>query len=457
MSFSELSDLAARWAVRLGDPDRPTVVHLAKSPAYYQLAAAAFLHGRSFCPVDLRNPVARVDAIVSQLDGAIVVTDQPDRAAALAALGHEVIAADAPPALAPGTVVAAGADPRYWISTSGTTGTPKLVSVGHDSTVKFVDWSVPFYEVGPNTRWAQFSSIGFDLSIVDLLTALAGGATLVGVSTLAETARLNRFATQHAITHWHSVPSVIGYLLRGAPPTSLRLLSFCGEPLLRTQCVELRRSLPDARIVNTYGPTEGPLFCTAYEATDADLADHELATMPLGTPIPGWSLALVDDDQGSRIVLLGERLADGYHGVDDPAFGRVELAGVEMQSFDTGDYVRRHRHHLVFSHRRDRMVKVAGIRLDLGDVADACLRTGLDDAVVLLHDDALVACYEGVDGVRRALAADELADRIDRLRELLPDYAVPGRFAHIAAAPRNANGKVDRVALAEAFAAGTLS
>lgn len=457
MSFSALSESAARWAAHLGDPDRPVVIHLAKSAAYYELAAAAFLHGRSFCPVDLRNPVARVDAIVGQLDGALVVTDQPDRATALRSLGHEVLPVEAPPALAPGATVAVGADPHYWISTSGTTGTPKLVAVAHDATVKFVDWSVPYYEVDPHTRWAQFSSIGFDLSIVDLLTALAGGATLVGVSTLAETARLNRFVTQHAITHWHSVPSVIGYLLRGAAPASLRMLSFCGEPLLRAQCVDLRRALPAARIVNTYGPTEGPLFCTAYEATDDDLADTELTTMPLGTPIPGWSLAFVDDDQGSRIVLLGEQLADGYHGRDDPAFGRVRLAGADLQSFDTGDYVRRHRHHLVFSHRRDRMVKVGGIRLDLGDVADACLRTGLDDVVVLLHDDQLVACYEGVDGERRPLDADERPQRVDRLGELLPDYAVPARFVHVVTAPRNANGKIDRTALADWLADGTLN
>jgi non-ribosomal peptide synthetase component F len=452
MSYRDLADAAARWAAHFDDAGRPWVLHMGKSPVLYQLEVAAFRYGRSFCPVDLLNPVGRVASIAAQLDSVLVITDQPDRAEVLQTLGFDVelVGGDLP---TPQGEPVSGTDPRYLISTSGTTGTPKLVEVAHDATAKFVDWAVPYYEVGPGSRWAQFSNIGFDLSIVDVLTSVTAGATLVALSTMGETARLNRVVSDYGITHWHSVPSVIGYLVRGDRPlTQLRAMSFCGEPLLRSQCADLRRVAPQARLINTYGPTEGPLFCTAHEVTDAELADEGLTTMPIGAAIPGWVLDLVADDQGLRLTILADRLAEGYHGTSDAAFGQVERDGVVWQTFDTGDYMRQHGDHLVFSHRRDRMVKIAGIRLDLGDVTDACLRCGIDEPVVLLHDGSLVVFYEGVDGERRPMEGDAQLERASRLRQVLPDYAVPGRFEFVATMPRNTNGKVDRGELAERLA-----
>ncbi len=452
VAYGDLADVAARWAAHFDDAGRPWVLHMGKSLALYQLEVAAFRYGRSFCPVDLLNPVGRVASIAAQLDSVLVITDQPDRAEVLQTLGFDVelVGGDLP---TPQGEPVSGTDPRYLISTSGTTGTPKLVEVAHDATAKFVDWAVPYYEVGPGSRWAQFSNIGFDLSIVDVLTSVTAGATLVALSTMGETARLNRVVSDYGITHWHSVPSVIGYLVRGDRPlTQLRAMSFCGEPLLRSQCADLRRVAPQARLINTYGPTEGPLFCTAHEVTDAELADEGLTTMPIGAAIPGWVLDLVADDQGLRLTILADRLAEGYHGTSDAAFGQVERDGVVWQTFDTGDYMRQHGDHLVFSHRRDRMVKIAGIRLDLGDVTDACLRCGIDEPVVLLHDGSLVVFYEGVDGERRPMEGDAQLERASRLRQVLPDYAVPGRFEFVATMPRNTNGKVDRGELAERLA-----
>lgn len=448
MTYGDLADAAARWATRFAEVDRPWVLHMAKSPALYQLEVAAFRYGRSFCPVDLLNPVGRVASIAGQLERVLVITDQADRAEALRALGFDVELVDGQLPATRGEAHS-GTDPRYFISTSGTTGTPKLVEVSHDATVKFLDWAVPFYEVAPGSRWAQFSNIGFDLSLVDLLTSVAAGATLVALSTMGETARLNRVVSDYAITHWHSVPSVIAYLVRGGRSLDqVRMMSFCGEPLLRSQCAELRRVAPQARLINTYGPTEGPLFCTAHEVTDSDLADDGLTTMPIGSAIPGWRLELAADDQGLRLTILADRLAEGYHGTSDAAFGWETRDGVVWQTFDTGDYMRAHGDHLVFSHRRDRMVKIAGIRLDLGDVTDACLRCGIDEPVVMLYDGGLVVFYAGVDGERRPMEGDTQLERASRLRQVLPDHAVPSRFEFVAAMPRNANGKVDRGELA---------
>ncbi len=264
---------------------------------------------------------------------------------------------------------------------------------------------------------------------------------------MAERARLHRFAVQHRLTHWHSVPSMITNLVRGGALPDLRLASLCGEPLLRSEANALAAAAPQARLVNTYGPTEGPLFCTYHELSTEDLADERLATMPLGAPIPGYQLERVVDDGGTRLVILAERLAEGYHGLEDPAFSTVERDGRTLRAFDTGDYVDERAGQLCFSHRRDGQVKLGGVRLDLGEVADACARAGLVQPAVLFHDERLVVFYEGVD--ERAVALDDSTREplLARLRELLPVVAVPTDLRHLEALPHNLSGKIDRGAL----------
>ena len=53
--------------------DRPIVAYLHKSPVYYVFTACAFLHGVSYCPLDIEVPIERVLEIAGQLGGAMIV------------------------------------------------------------------------------------------------------------------------------------------------------------------------------------------------------------------------------------------------------------------------------------------------------------------------------------------------------------------------------------------------
>jgi D-alanine--poly(phosphoribitol) ligase subunit 1 len=441
-TFAELRAGAASWAAMLGGLERPLVVHVDKGPVYYALLAHLFLDGRSFCPVDRVNPAGRVRQICEQLDGSVLLTDDPSTAAALREHGIDVIDAATPTLEGIERTAAAHVSGRYYISTSGSTGTPKLVEVRHNAVLPIVDWAVPYFDIRPGDRWAQFSSIGFDLSIADAVFAWNAGAALVGIRTLAEVARLDRVVARAGITHWHSVPSVVPYLARdeASDLSSLRMLAFCGEPLLRAHCERVRARAPEARIVNTYGPTEGTLWCTYHEVTDADIADATLPSMPIGQAVPGWNLVYARGTDGARLVIAGEHLAEGYHGRPDPAFGTAVIGGHTFATFDTGDHFVFRNGRACFSHRTDQMVKVNGNRVDLGDVTDACARAGLDQPVVVFDGTQLVLFVES------ATPLDTSAV-LDSLRSLLPAYAVPSRHHVVARFPRTASGKIDRRAL----------
>ena len=193
----------------------------------HQISAVLCIH-RLFVPKS-RWTFARLISITpynafsmsaSQLAGALILCDNNEKLAQLHQDTEHCLKAEMPFELIEWELANEKANRQYreasyYIATSGSTGVPKLVQVFHDQTIPFIDWAVPFYEVNHNCRWGQFSSIGFDLSLVDFLTALCGGATLVSLSAQIDRIRPARAVLRSRITHWHSVPSLIPYFSAG--------------------------------------------------------------------------------------------------------------------------------------------------------------------------------------------------------------------------------------------------
>src|SRR5437868_1033484 len=153
---------------------RPFVAHLHKSPLYYAFTACAFLNGLDYCPLDISNPVERVLDVAGQLTGSLILCDDDEVFARLRERTQRCLkiglsTEDIKHGLAGVQEDDGGRVASYYIATSGSTGLPKLVKVPHERTTPFIDWAVPFYGIDRGTRWAQFSSIGFDLSLVDFL------------------------------------------------------------------------------------------------------------------------------------------------------------------------------------------------------------------------------------------------------------------------------------------------
>ncbi len=434
-----LFDELAPWA------DRPIVAYLGKSPACYAFTACAFLYGLDYCPLDPDNPIQRVLDVAAQLPHALILCDRDDVLAQLQRRG--VACRKLSSALDPATgwEQTARQHASYYIATSGSTGPPKLVQVPHERTAPFVDWAVPFYGIDAGTRWAQFSSVGFDLSLVDFLSVVCGGGTLVSLSAPIDRIRPAKTVLRSAITHWHSVPSMIPYFLRDTPEepgaAACRVFTFCGEPLLKVDARALARRYPGARIVNTYGPTEGTLFCSFYEYDGCDTATAE-SSLPIGQPIPGWNFVLLPDADGVRLVILSDNVASGYVGQGSARFATLELFGRPMRAFDSGDYVHQVGGQLYFSHRTDTMVKVHGNRIDLGEIEAAAKRSGLVNPVAFLADGAIGLAVEG--------APESTAETLSRLAAHLPRPSLPATVSFLPSQPRTVNGKLDRRAIQRA-------
>jgi acyl-coenzyme A synthetase/AMP-(fatty) acid ligase len=101
-------------------------------------------------------------------------------------------------------------------------------------------------------------------------------------------------------------------------------------------------------------------------------------------------------------------------------------------------------------------VKSRGYRIELGEI-EAALATleGIRESAVVAVES------EGFEGIAICCAfvpagSEETANELrQRLRRLLPPYMLPSRWQLMDSLPKNANGKIDRRALRELFAAGS--
>jgi amino acid adenylation domain-containing protein len=354
-------------------------------------------------------------------------------------------------------------DCAYILFTSGTTGVPKGVMMRHSSILRFNEWAVQYFQVGPNDRLSGNFALNFDPSLFDVYGTLLAGATLYQVPPELHLlpVALAQFVRDKRLTFWWSVPAVLAYLAKfdavrqGDFPSLTRVLwigEVCPTPILR----HLMRRLPQARFTNLYGPTETAIASTyhtlpALPETDAD-------DVPIGEPCPGEHTLVLDEARAplplgevGELNIGGVGLSPGYWGnprETDNAFWQRE----DGRWYRTGDLVRTGRDGLLyFVGRKDSQVKVRGYRIELGDVEATA------NAIGLLSEACVVAARnaEGVLICCAYVPQDKNSPTLETIRgELarrLPPYMLPSRWRAYAAIPRNANGKMDRPRLVRDF------
>ncbi|MGW7362877.1 amino acid adenylation domain-containing protein [Streptomyces sp. NPDC054841] len=464
---------AAAWIAAVqGTTPRRVALMTARTPDVFAAYLGVLALGAAIVPLSPDHPVRRsvdmcelaeVDLVVaSDVTSAATLVDAGLKApvVALDALGdfHESTGRPAPSSPANPDDIA------YIMFTSGSTGTPKGVPIRNRNISPFLESWIAAYEVGPGSRLSQVIGMTFDASVCDMFCAWGTGATLV-VPGRRDLHRPVDYIVDREITHWNSVPSVIaiaqglGHLPEGRA-TGLRHTILGGERVPAQLCAQWYRVAPNSLIHTAYGPTEVAIMCTTYPVP-AD-PDDRIATpndgTPIGRPYPGVEILILDEegfpaDEG-ELCLRGPQRFDGYldatqnlgRFVSTPV-GSAAAAPVDEPVvtadhwYRTGDQVRWTSGELVHLGRLDDQVKIAGHRMELGEIEAALTRLPEVEQAVVLADRRsgeveLVAVYRGT-----PLPAQELSRR---LRERLPRQMVPRRYRHVTEIPLNGNGKTDR-------------
>ncbi|CAA7617790.1 AMP-binding protein [Magnetospirillum sp. SS-4] len=446
-SYRDLVARAAGMAAALArfGPHPRVAILLPQGTDAYAAMFATLMAGGYYLPCNAASVPARLETILDLFRPDVVIASETGGLSLPE--GCEAMPPP-PPAAAPFS-------PRpphrlaYVIFTSGSTGLPKGVMIPRHALNHYAAWALEAMNPGPGDRWSQHPNIGFDLSVLDVYGALCSGAALHPLQSAMDRMLPGRFVAARRLTIWNSVPSVIDMMAKAGDLTpdrmaSVRLFTFCGEPLYAAQAAALLAANPAAAIHNTYGPTEATVSCTLARLNEAGPTSGSGDTVELGAAIPGMGLHLLPTDQGDELAISGPQLADGYW-LDEvrtrEAFRAITVDGREIRAYLTGDIVRRDAgNRLFFQHRRDTQVKIRGYRLELDEVNAAIRALGHPEAATVLVDGRLHAFVPAsggldVDGLRRAL------------EKRLDSHAVPGTIHPVAEMPRNANDKIDLAAL----------
>lgn len=354
--------------------------------------------------------------------------------------------------------------PAYVLYTSGSTGSPKGVTVTHANLAHYCDGLVSRLEMPSGMTFAHVSTLSADLGNTCLFVSLwtGGDLYLADEYERKDPAALASALTLHAVdvlkitpTHWRSVFAAFVKHMGDVSP--LRWLILGGERLQADLAAQTLESGITRRLVNHYGPTETTIGVTVHPIAPSMACVGSDAAVPIGQPF-GQTVLRVRCADGSyratdcegELYIGGPSVAQGYWKRADLTAERfVLLDHSQHRYYRSGDRVRIDQEGVItFLGRIDRQVKVNGHRVELEEIEHAVRQLpGVRQAVVvhLCHDDHdyLLCAYEGPSAV-----VGELRSHVQRL---LPSHMVPALFQDFESMPENANGKVDMAALRSAL------
>ncbi|MFQ3558862.1 non-ribosomal peptide synthetase [Streptomyces gramineus] len=459
-------NLAARLVARGVRPESVVAIRADRSPELVIALLAVLTAGGAYLALDPEQPQDRIERLLGDARPALALVTHA-HLAALGATGTEVLnlddelaaaATDPDPAPLPAPLPGQLAYVSY---TSGSTGEPKGVAVAHRGVTRLVDpdWS----RFGPGDVFLQIAPVAFDASTFEIWTALVHGATLavyppgrITPELLAETVR------RHGVSVLSLTAGLFHQVADTAPEVfdGVRRLIAGGDVVSARHVRTVLREHPGLTFTHAYGPTENTTFTTVWTPDGPPPGEY----LPIGRPIRGTAVAILDESLRpvpvgavGELYASGDGLARGYLGrpaataerfLPDPgpdAHGdRMYRTGDLARWLENGD--------IQFLGRADTQVKIRGYRVELGEI-ESRLRESPDvqDATVLADNGASgereLAAYLVPAGSPEDLAG--AAERLrDRLAATLPSYMIPRRMYAVTALPLNANGKVDRGALA---------
>ncbi|MFD9718898.1 amino acid adenylation domain-containing protein [Streptomyces sp. NPDC059076] len=473
LTYGELdvrTERMSTWLRRHGA--RPGVlVGIVMEKGWEQVAATigVLKSGAAYVPIDADIPPERLGLLLERAEITLVLTQSrvaertawPEGTLLLSVDGPAADSVDADPR-EPST--ARPDDLAYVIFTSGSTGTPKGVMIEHRGALNTVLDVNERFGITEEDRVLALSALNFDLSVYDVFGILAAGGAIVLPEPQAhrEPARWARLVTDHRVTLWNSVPSLmemfVEHLLgeghRDTPP--LRTVMMSGDWIPVTLPDRIRALVPDAAVWSLGGATEASIWSIVYPIGQVA---PTWTSVPYGTPMRSQQFHVLNEAMQpcpvwvpGHLHIGGAGLARGYLGDEAKnrdSFLRHPSTGERLyRTGDLGRYLPDG--NIEFLGREDFQVKVQGYRIELGEIEAALLQCPAVRAAVV----SALGERRGPKQLVAYVVLDEGHDPLDApgaLREALgktlPAYMVPQHLLVLDELPLTANGKVERAAL----------
>ncbi|WP_329341307.1 non-ribosomal peptide synthase/polyketide synthase [Streptomyces sp. NBC_01352] len=460
LGYAELNARANRLARLLAGrgigAERFVGVRLPRSADLLVVLLAVLKTGAAYLPLDPQHPADRIAALIEDAAPALVVDEAWLAASDTSGQGAGNLT-DAERVTPP-----APEHPAYVIYTSGSTGRPKGVVMPAGAVVNLLTWHERAVPPADGGVTAQFTAVGFDVSVQETLSALLSGNALATCPDEVRHSpdRLAEWLQRHRVRELYAPNLVVDALAEAARRQDLDLpdlahVAQAGEALTLGGAVRaLYERQPGRRLHNHYGPTETHVVTAWTLPPDAGGWPEQA---PIGRPVSNIRVYVLDDGLrpvsagvAGELYVAGAGLARGYLNRPGPTaerFVACPFGAPGERMYRTGDRVRWNRDGLLeYLGRADDQVKLRGFRIEPGEVeAVVSAHTSVARCAVLVREDR--------PGDRRLVAyvvptgAPDPSALRAHVATVLPDYMVPSAFVELDALPLTANGKLDRRAL----------
>lgn len=423
---------------------------------------SVLLAGKSYVPVDAKNPVARRQSIMSSVKTDTVITISSLHNDAVEMGARNIIEIDKVTVsehnLSEYNNVSLPENSAYVIFTSGSTGVPKGVEINHKGALNTILDINRRFNITETDRTIALSNLNFDLSVYDIfgMFCCGGAVTEINPENNRNPEEWIRLIEKFNISVWNSVPAFMQMLLEYTKDKNTSVFLKIKKVLMSGDKIpvyvpdEIHRYNPETLVICLGGATEASIWSNYFIA---DKVDYSWNMMPYGYPLTNQKYYILDkfmnncpDYVKGRLYIGGEGLAMDYVGDAEMTAKKFVTHPITKERiYDTGDNGRYWADGTIeFIGRDDFQVKINGHRIELGEI-EAIFNSeeNIEDccAVVLSGEHF----HNKIAVMIKPVGTDIDTDYLHKLsKEKLPKYMIPAFFKVTESFPVTANGKVDK-------------
>ena len=471
VTFAQMQDDSARFAnylssLGIGEGDVVAGL-LPRIPDLLTVILGAWRVGAVYQPLFTAFGPAAVDSRVTAQGGSqakLIVTDVSNRPKL-----NDV--ADCPPTLVVGDgfadmlalqsssfapVMMKGSGAFIMLFTSGTTGKPKGVRYPLSLLLPIASYMRNAVDLQPTDSYWNVADPGWAYG---MLYAVVGPLLLGQTSTFYEggftVESTVRILLDRKITNLAAAPTAYRLLMAAgeeamAPVAhQLRVGSSAGEPL-NPEVIRWAERVLHCPLCDHYGQTEVGMVINNHHALQ-----HVSKPGAAGLPLPGMSLAILDDN-----LVVQPPNTSGVLAVNIPqsplytftGYWKVETPNVRGDWYITGDTMSQDEDgHFFFVGRNDDIITSSGYRIGPFDVESVVMEHPLVAEVAVIGKPdpvrteivkAVIVLKQGVEGTEALKAEIQ-----HMVRQRLSTHSYPREIDFVAALPKTPSGKIQRFIL----------